>query len=352
MSKSLVRYGILGTGRIAAKMVPYIREAGNSEVSAAAASNSEKAAAFADKFRIAKSYGAYASLLKDPSVDAVYVALPNALHFEYCRQALEHGKHVLCEKPLVLESRQLDTLEALAGKKNLKLMECFWYRFHPLVALVRETIKRELGAPLGFYSTLGFASPSESDIRWNPLLGGGALYDLTCYQADALNYLLGPDLARASYLEAFGRRRNGVDANVSVEALFPGDFQVSLSSSIDRQGLNRTTIAGTEGTLIIPSLLMFPEVKESFFWLVKDGKKKKIEAGTANAYAGMVKAFSAAIIENGPAPVEARESRKDIVFLEKIKAAMGMEMADRTALLPKARRGLKNVFMKMKRKWA
>lgn len=350
--KRLLKYGILGSGRIAAKMVPYIREAANSEVCAVAASTGAKAAAFADKFNIPKSYDGYASLLKDPDVDAVYIALPNSLHFEYCKQALEQGKHVLCEKPFVLESGQVDVLEKLAKKKDLKLMECFWYRFHPLVDAVRSAIKRDLGAPLGFYSTLGFASPSENDIRWNPELGGGALYDLMCYQVDAFNYLLAPDLSQAGYLEAFGRQRNGVDANVSVEALFPGDLQVSLSSSIDRQSLNRTTIVGAEGTLIIPDLLMFPEVKDSFFYLLKDGRKKKVEAATANAYAEMVEAFSSAVLDNAPVPVETRDSRKDIVFLEKIKAGLGIEMADRVALLPKARRRLKSVFMKMKRKWA
>ena len=350
--KSQVRYGILGTGRIAATMAPYFRQSGNSEVCAVAASTGEKAAAFAGKFKIGRSYGDYAALLKDEHVDAVYVALPNSLHYEYCRQALELGKHVLCEKTFVLESRQADELAALAKKKNLKIMECFWYRFHPLADLVAKSIKLDLGTPLGFYSTFSFASAAESDIRWKPELGGGALYDLMCYNVDALNYFFNPDLSEMNYLEAFSRQRNGVDANLNVEALFPDEFQVMLSSSIDRQSVNRTTIVGTAATLVIPNLRMSPDIKESFFYLLKDGQKRKIEAGTFNAYIAMVKAFSGAVINDGPVPVSIRDSRKNIILLEKIKAGMKIEMADRVALFPKAGRKLKNLLLKVKRKWA
>lgn len=350
--KSQIRYGILGTGRIAATMVPYIRASGNSEVCAVAASGAEKAAAFAGKFNIASSYGDYAALLKDENVDAVYVALPNSKHFEYCRLALEQGKHVLCEKTFVLESRQADLLEALAKKKNLKIMECFWYRFHPLADLVAKSIKQDLGAPLGFYSTFSFASAAESDIRWNPELGGGALYDLMCYNVDALNYLFKPDLSELNYLEAFSRQRNGVDANLNVEALFSGEFQVMLTSSIDRQSVNRTTIVGTAASLVIPNLRMSPDIKESFFYLLKDGKKQKIEAGTFNAYTAMVKAFSGTVLNDGPVPVSVQDSRRNIVLLEKIKAGMQIEMADRVALFPKAGRKLQSILLKVKRKWA
>lgn len=342
--KSVIKYGILGTGRIASRMVPYIRESANSDVYAVAASANEKAAAFAGKFNIQHYYGDYVSLLKDDSIDAVYIALPNSLHFEFCKQALEHGKHVLCEKPFVLESGQIDILETISKKNNLKTMECFWYRFHPLVDRVISCVKQDLGAPLGFYSTFSFANASESDIRWDPRLGGGALYDLMCYHLDALNYIFTPDLSQLSYIEAFSRHRNGVDANVYVEALFSDKFQVCLSSSIDRPSINRTTIVGTDASLVIPELRMFPDIKESFFYLMKDGQMQKIGTKMTNAYVRMVQAFSDAIINGSPVPITARESKKNMVLLERIKAGMRTEMADRISLFQKAKRKMRNIF--------
>ena len=348
----LIKYGVLGSGRMAARMVPYIRESDNSDVYAVASSGIEKAKAFAGKLNIGQSYGDYGALLKDPNVEAVYIALPNSMHFDLCRQALEQGKHVLCEKPFVLESRQIDTLGAIAKKNNLKIMECFWYRFHPLVDMVINSVKQDLGVPLGFYSTFNFTNASESDIRWNPGLGGGALHDLMCYHVDALNYIFNPDLSQLSYIEAFSRQRNGVDANISVEALFFDKFQIILSSSIDRQSINRTTIVGTEASLVIPNLRMSPDIKEAYFYLIKDGKMQRIGAETANPYVRMVGSFSNSIIKNSPVPIAAAESKKNLILLESIKSSLRLEMADRVALYPKIKRRFGRVVSIIKRRWS
>lgn len=346
---STIRYGILGTGKIASLMVNYIRESGNSDVIAVASSAKEKAIVFADKFGIKRSYGDYQALIADAQVDAVYIALPNSMHFEFSLKALEQGKHVLCEKPFVLQSAQLNILENIAKKNNLRIMECFWYRFHPLVDMVIDSVKRDIGSPLGFYSTFSFLNSSENNIRWNPALGGGALYDLMCYHIDAVNYIFKPDLAQWRCLEAFSRQRNGVEANINVEAFLSDKFQIILSASIDRQSTNRTTIIGTKGSLVIPNLRVSTASEEPFFYLQKDGEMRRIQAKSCNAYAGMIAAFSDALIQNTPVPVSVKESRDNLAMIERIRASLKTEIAERIALYPAVKRKIKSMWFAFQR---
>lgn len=92
----------------------------------------ESAKAFAAQYNIPHWHASYEELAADPAVDAIYIATPNALHYENCKLCLEHGKHVLCEKPFTINAEQAKELYALAEKKQLFIMEAFWIRFLPL----------------------------------------------------------------------------------------------------------------------------------------------------------------------------------------------------------------------------
>lgn len=342
-----LRYGVMGTGRMAARMVSHIRESGNSTVSAVASSSPERAAAFARRWSIGRDHASYAGLVDDAAVDVVYIALPNSAHASWCRRAMERGKHVLCEKPIALNAAQLDELMTVARHHDRQLMECLWHRFHPLVIAVKSAVEQSLGAPRGFYSTFSFENRDAGDIRWNAELGGGALNDLMCYQVDALHYLLGR-AGSLTALEAFSRSRNGVEANVMVEAVLGKDCEVVLSSSIDRSSLNRTTIVGTDATLVIPHLWVFPENPEPVFYVLRQGVER-IVTPRVNAYAAMVQAFSAAVIGGHPVPVGVSESMRNVRLLDAIRAAVGVELADRIGVLPSARRRLRTFWSRIAR---
>jgi hypothetical protein len=123
-----------------------------------------------------------------------------------------------------------------------------------------------------------------------------------------------------------------------------------MASSLDRQSVNRTTVVGTNATLVIPNLVMFPQVKESHYYLIKDGEMRKISSGTDNAYTRMVKSFSNSILEDHPVPVEVRESKINLIFLERIRHSLALEMADRVALYPAIKEKLKSFFSNPKGK--
>src|SRR5258708_5122687 len=128
-----IRWGVLSTARIGQNhVIPAMQQGTYSAVTAIASRDKERAESVAQKFGIAKAYGSYEELLKDPDVDAIYVPLPNEQHVPWSIKTLEAGKHVLCEKPIALTANEAQTLvDAAARYPQLKIMEAFMYRFHP-----------------------------------------------------------------------------------------------------------------------------------------------------------------------------------------------------------------------------
>src|SRR5688572_23449876 len=120
----VVRVGVLGTARVVSYgLVQPAKELPGLSVAAVASRSLERAQAFAAAQGISRSFGSYQALLDDPSIDAVYVALPTALHAEWVRRALRAGKHVLCEKPLTANWQVAEELATLARQEQRVLLE-------------------------------------------------------------------------------------------------------------------------------------------------------------------------------------------------------------------------------------
>ena len=148
--KKTVKFGVLGVARIAETIVSSIQRSEFGEVTAIASRSHLRARKFAKRFRIDQVFEGYLRLIEGSDVDVVYIPLPNALHFEWIKISLENKKHVLCEKPLVLDLSQLRYLHRLAKEKNVKFMEAMWYRFHPQTRLIKDLLcKEELGGMRG-----------------------------------------------------------------------------------------------------------------------------------------------------------------------------------------------------------
>ena len=130
-SSSPIRWGMISTAAIAAELLPGFRRSAGNELVAVASRDGERARAYAASHDIPVAHGSYEALLEDVDVDAVYIALPNSLHGEWVRAALEKGKHVLCEKPLTPTAAEAAGLFELAEQEGLVLAEAFMYRHHP-----------------------------------------------------------------------------------------------------------------------------------------------------------------------------------------------------------------------------
>ena len=137
-----VKWGVLGTAGIAKdQTIPGMIEAENCSLYAIAGKNIDKALSFQDKFGFDKAYGSYDQLISDPTVEAVYIPLPNSLHFEWVKKALQNGKHVLCEKPITPTASEAEELFRTADENHVFLMEAFAYLHSPFIAAIKNEIE-------------------------------------------------------------------------------------------------------------------------------------------------------------------------------------------------------------------
>ena len=190
-SAGMVRIGILGAARIAGKaLIAPVREVASATVTAVATRDAARADAFALQHGIPAAYGSYEALLDDPSVDAVYIPLPNALHGQWTLRALEAGKHVLCEKPFAANAAEAERITSAATDAGLVVMEAMHYRYHPLIARMTSVIADGvIGTPRHVQCWTSWPIPDVADIRYLFEMGGGALMDGGCYAIDCLRLL-------------------------------------------------------------------------------------------------------------------------------------------------------------------
>jgi predicted dehydrogenase len=244
-----VRWGILGTGRMAGEFALALHRVPEAELVAVGSRDLPRAVAFARAGGAARAYGSYEELVSDAAVDVVYVATPNSQHREHCRLALAAGRAVLCEKPFATNGREARDIVALAREKRLFCMEGLWTRFFPLVeraeALVREG---RIGEPLAFQADFGVAFSSRDHRVFRPELGGGALLDLGVYLLAMARSFLGPPLEATGQLLV---GPTGVDEQASVLLRHPGDRHSLLLASLRSETAAGAVVLGTTGRLRI-----------------------------------------------------------------------------------------------------
>jgi len=194
VSRAQPRLGVLGAARIVPKalLVPNLLEPGKVvDVCAVAARDLGRARTFASEHGIPDAHGSYEELLARADIDAVYVALPAALHAEWTLAALAAGKHVLCEKPFGLSAQEAETAVARAAAQGLLLMEAHHWRYHPLAQAFCDALV-EVG-PVKEARAVFDAPIRGANIRFDPRLGAGVLLDFGCYTVQWLALATGDD---------------------------------------------------------------------------------------------------------------------------------------------------------------
>ncbi len=191
-----VRWGIAAPGHIAAQFAEGLALVDDAELVAVGSRAKERADAFGDRFDIPTRYGSYDELMEDTGVDVVYVATPHAQHEAVVLQAIEGGKHVLCEKPFALNATQATRMAEAARARGVFAMEALWSRFLPSYRAVAELLRDErIGEPMVVEADFGFRVPLMPEHRLFDLAqGGGALLDLGIYPLQLCSMVLGtPD---------------------------------------------------------------------------------------------------------------------------------------------------------------
>ena len=247
-----VRWGILGNAWIARDfMIPAIEHSDLCRIAAVASRS-----CFPDNYAPeAVHYTSYEELLADPAVEAVYVPVPNALHAEWTIKALEAGKHVLCEKPVSCTAAEAAAMYDAAEKNSVLLMEAFMYRYGTKCReMLRILDSGVLGKIRGMYGSHGYLLNWDSPARMDPALGGGCIYDVGCYVADAMNLVMRRTGAKAQAARSVMRLQGGVDWHAAASVLFDDGTAGTLQCWFDGEADQQFLIAGENGTLRIPDL--------------------------------------------------------------------------------------------------
>ena len=247
-----VRFGILSTAAIAEHLVGPLRDSPLTEPVAVASRDADRAAAWAARHGLPAAHGSYEALLADERVEAVYVPLPNGLHGEWTRRALEAGKHVLCEKPLTATAAEAQELFALAADRGLVLAEAAMYRHHPQTAVLQRIAAERLGPLRALRAAFHYPIDGlDGDVRARPELAGGALRDLGIYCVSALNLL-----ADGEPEEAIGRARlhaGGVDVAFAGVLTYADGVTAAFDCSMDSALALHLVVTGERGTLTVPN---------------------------------------------------------------------------------------------------
>jgi predicted dehydrogenase len=244
-----LRIGILGCANIAKQ---FIRDAAPSpavRIVAAASRNAQTARAFAAAQGIARHHASYEALLADAEVDAVYIPLPNTLHAQWAIQAAQSGKHVLCEKPLAMGFVEAQAMFDSARANGVMLLEAYPYWFQPqtgaMLALLHEGA---IGSVRQVHATFGFTlSKPQGNIRLNPELGGGALWDAGSYPMSLIRLVMGS--APQSVMADARWHDSGVDIAMMATLRYADGRRAHLSCAMDMANHRRATIVGTQGTI-------------------------------------------------------------------------------------------------------
>ncbi len=249
----MFRWGVLSTAKIGREhLLPAIVEAENGVLSAIASRDLAKARALADRFGAPHAFGSYEELLASKEVDGVYIPLPTSQHVEWAAKAIEAGKHVLVEKPLALDAKDIAPLIKLRDQKKVLVCEAFMVIYHPQWIKVRDLIASgAIGRLRHVQGAFSYYNVDPRNMRNQLDLGGGALPDIGVYPTVSTRFSTGKEPLRVQ--ATIERDKTfGTDIYSSVRADF-GDFELSFYLSTQMAARQAMVFHGDAGFIEVAS---------------------------------------------------------------------------------------------------
>lgn len=255
MSKTVIRWGILGCGGIAELFVRSMSSVNDGLIVACAARELRKAQRFASVQNITHAVESYDALAKHPEVDAVYVATTHNAHYKNVMLCLQAGKHVLCEKPLTVNAQQAQKLYDYAKEQKLFLMEAVWTRFLPAIRALETTLQNgEIGEILSLNATFAISGEFTAKHRLkDPETAGGSLLDLGIYPITMSYIVFGQAPSTIQSFPAIGN--TGVDERAYMLFEYEGNKHASLCCSFSHNLPTEAVIGGSKGFIRVPNFL-------------------------------------------------------------------------------------------------
>ncbi len=299
-----VRWGVIGaTARIAHDaMIPAILASEHAQLTAVASRSRERAQEIAAKAgpEVA-AYADYDSLIADNNVDAIYLPLPNNLHLGWAVEAMNNGKHILCEKPLALNAVEAEEMQETAEDNGVILSEAFMYRYHPLQTAVAKLVR---GGALGdvrlVRASVSFVQTESEDYRRDPGMGGGALFDVGSYCVHLARRAFGREPTAVTAKSLYDPQ-TGIDTTTTALMEFDGGGMALLDCSFSLSQRATYEIVGSQASVRVPHFLLggpaagsTPVAGEYYF--SEAGQEALYESPPGNMYMDEIEAFSRRVL--------------------------------------------------------
>lgn len=317
-----INWGVLSTAKIGVtKVIPALQKSAFGAVAALASRDGARSRAVAQQLGIPRAHDSYEALLADPGVDAVYIPLPNHLHVPWSIKALAAGKHVLCEKPIGLSTREAEELVAAARRfPRLKIMEAFMYRHHPQWQRAKRILAQGgIGELRSVHAHFSYWNVDPQNIRNNGAIGGGGMMDIGCYCVSFARWLF----------DAEPRRALGVvelDPQFGTDRLASGilDFgrgTATFTCSTQLSPYQRVNIFGTEGRIEIEIPCNAPPDRPTRLWHQRGGTIEEIGFEVCDQYTLQGDLFARAILDDTPVPTPLEDAVGNMRAIEAVLAS-------------------------------
>ena len=260
----MIRWGILGSGRIARKFASDLKYVTNSELIAIGSRSMDSAEDFSKEFPVKYKHTSYEELVKNSEVDVIYIATPHNLHYENTLLCLNNNKAVLCEKPFAMNSSQAKEMVRIAKEKKVFLMEALWTKFMPHYNKTIEMVRNgDIGDIKSVLVNFGFRpAPPAPQRLFDPALGGGTIMDIGIYNVFiALSFLGKPGSIEATMTPA----STGVDEQCSVLFKYKNGSLAQLFSSFASDLATEADIAGNKGRIKLTTRFYEPSSTIEFY---------------------------------------------------------------------------------------
>lgn len=296
MSKEFVNWGVISCAGIADKQViPGINSAKNAKLYALSSRSKDKLEEFKNKHNPVKGYLNYEDILNDPDIDAVYIPLPNSMHYEWAMKAMEKKKNVLCEKPLGCTADEVTKMKAAAEKNGVLLMEAFAYRHSPLTLKVKELVEKgTIGKPKLIESYFSFPMNNLNNVRLTKSLLGGSNYDIGCYNINIIRYIAGSEPVSIIATGDIGTE-SGVDETCCSIFEFKDGLKAISYNSFNCTERCEYKITGETGIIEVP--VTFNAKGEVDVIIKKDGKTELIKVDCPDNYMLEVEQFGRCLLK-------------------------------------------------------
>jgi len=308
---SSIRWGLIGAGDIVRKRVAEaLRDARDSELAAVSRARADLVERFARDVGAPRWHASWRDLVRDPDIDAVYVATPVRLHAEQTIAAAEAGRHVICEKPMAMNVAECDRMIAACRANNVRLGVAYYRRFYPAVRRAAEILASgEIGEPV--FAQMMASEPFDPQpgaprywLVQRFESGGGPMADFGCHRVEVLLHLLGPVRRATSLVANVVLRREVEDTAVGLLHFEGGMCAVVVVTNAAADRLDTLDLFGTKGSIRVAALNSGEIVVRG-----ADGDRRESHPPPPNVHVPLVEDFVGAVRDGRDPAVDGQVGR-------------------------------------------